>query len=191
MIDGAKASHAAIREVFGSGQSVQRCRTHKIRNVLDKLPKEQHAQVRSLMRAAYKMENAAEGMARMEKLAQWIEREWPAAASLREGLEETFTINRLGLPPSLHPLPGDHEPHRESAVGRAQTNGQRLPLPRRGHGAALGGRRLLGDGEEFSEDPRLPGPVGTGRRPGPLEEIRHSAGEGGVRWASPAAFTFN
>jgi transposase-like protein len=74
-----------------------------MRNVLDELPQEQHAQVRTLMRAAYKMESAADGMARMEKLAQWIEREWPAAAaSLREGLEETFTINRLGLPPSLH-----------------------------------------------------------------------------------------
>jgi putative transposase len=103
VIDGAKALRAAIREVFGSGQSVQRCRTHKMRNVLDELPQEQHAQVRTLMRAAYKQEHATEGMARMEKLAQWIEREWPAAAaSLREGLEETFTLNRLGLPPSLH-----------------------------------------------------------------------------------------
>jgi transposase-like protein len=103
VIDGAKALRAAIREVFGAQQAVQRCRTHKVRNVLDELPQEQHAQVRSVLRAAYKMENAAEGMARMEKLAQWIEREWPAAAaSLREGLEETFTLNRLGLPPSLH-----------------------------------------------------------------------------------------
>jgi len=103
VIDGAKALRAAIREVFSAGQSVQRCRTHKVRNVLDELPKEQHAQVRTLMRAAYKQENAEEGMARMEKLARFIERQWPsAAASLREGLEETFTINRLGLPPSLH-----------------------------------------------------------------------------------------
>jgi len=103
VIDGAKALRAAIREVFGAGQSVQRCRTHKVRNVLDELPHEQHAQVRTLMRAAYRLGDAEEGLARMEKLARFIEREWPAAAaSLREGLEETFTINRLGLPPSLH-----------------------------------------------------------------------------------------
>ncbi len=103
VIDGAKALRAAIREVFGSEQPVQRCRHHKVRNVLDELPKSQHAQVRSLMRAAYKLEDAEEAIARMEKLARFIEREWPsAAASLREGLEETFTINRLGLPPSLH-----------------------------------------------------------------------------------------
>jgi len=103
VIDGAKALRAAIDEVFGTGQAVQRCRTHKIRNVLEELPKEQHAQVRSLMRAAYKLERAEEGLLKMEKMASWLEQEYPtAAASLREGVEETFTINRLGLPPSLH-----------------------------------------------------------------------------------------
>ena len=103
VIDGAKALRAAIDEVFGAGQAVQRCRNHKIENVLEELPKEQHAQVRSLLRAAYKLPRAEEGMAKIEKMASWLEREYPAAAaSLREGLEEVFTINRLGLPPSLH-----------------------------------------------------------------------------------------
>ena len=103
VIDGAKALRAGIAEVFGSHQPVQRCRTHKIRNVLEQLPTEQHAQVRSLMRAAYKLPKAKEGIAKMEKMAEWLEREYPEAArSLREGLQETFTINRLDLPPSLH-----------------------------------------------------------------------------------------
>jgi transposase-like protein len=103
IIDGAKALRAAIREVFGPAQAVQRCRKHKVRNVLDELPKSQHAQVGMLMRAGYKLENAEEGLARMEKLARFLEHQWPAAAaSLREGLEETFTLNRLGLPPSLY-----------------------------------------------------------------------------------------
>jgi hypothetical protein len=53
------------------------------------------------MRAAWKMEAKAD-MARIRNLAEWLEREYPsAAASLREGLEECFTINRLGVPPSL------------------------------------------------------------------------------------------
>jgi hypothetical protein len=53
------------------------------------------------MRAAWKVE-AKDGMARTRRLAEWLEREYPsAAASLREGLEECFTINRLGVPPSL------------------------------------------------------------------------------------------
>ena len=102
VIDGSKALRAAINAVFGSEQPVQRCRAHKLRNVLDHLPEEQKEQVKSVLRAAWKMEAKA-GMARIRKLAEWLEREYPsAAASLREGLEECFTINRLGVPPSLH-----------------------------------------------------------------------------------------
>jgi len=103
VIDGAKALRAGIEEVFGSDQPVQCCRTHKIRNVLEQLPTEQHAPVRSLMRAAYKLPKAKEGIAKMEKMAEWLERDYPEAArSLREGPQETFTINPLDLPPSLH-----------------------------------------------------------------------------------------
>jgi len=102
VIDGAKALRAAIHKVFGSQHPVQRCRNHKIRNVCDRLPEEQKDQVKAAMRASYKLEAKA-GMARLRKLADWLEQESPAAAnSLREGLEECFTINRLGIPPSLH-----------------------------------------------------------------------------------------
>ena len=102
IIDGAKALRAAINKVFGPQHPVQRCRNHKIRNVCDRLPKEQKDQVKAAMRASYKLE-AKEGMARLRKLADWLEQESPAAAnSLREGLEECFTINRLGISPSLH-----------------------------------------------------------------------------------------
>jgi len=53
------------------------------------------------MRGAFKL-SEEEGMKRLETLASWFDREHPgAAASLREGLSEMFTINRLGLPPSL------------------------------------------------------------------------------------------
>ncbi len=102
VIDGAKALRAAINKVFGAQHPVQRCRNHKIRNVCDRLPEEQKDQVKAAMRASYKLEAKA-GMARLRKLADWLEQESPAAAnSLREGLEECFTINRLGIPPSLH-----------------------------------------------------------------------------------------
>ena len=63
--------------------------------------KEQHEQARATPRAAWKLD-AKQGMARIEQYASWPEPEWPAAAgSLREGLEEMFTINRLGLPSKL------------------------------------------------------------------------------------------
>ena len=101
VIDGAKALRSAIGKVFGSQPPVQRCRNHKMRNVLQRLPEEQKEQVKAALRASYKLE-AKEGMARLRKLADWREQETPAAAnSLREGLEECFTLNRLGIPPSL------------------------------------------------------------------------------------------
>jgi transposase-like protein len=69
--------------------------------VLDHLPKEQREQVKSVLRAAWKLDAKA-GMARIRKRAEWLDRDYPsAAASLLEGLDECFTINRLGLPPSL------------------------------------------------------------------------------------------
>ncbi len=101
VIDGSKALRAAIEAVFGSQNPVQRCRNHKIENVMGYLPEELKDQVKAAMRGAFRLP-AKEGMARLEKQAGWLEREYPsAAASLREGLEEMFTVNRLGLPPSL------------------------------------------------------------------------------------------
>jgi transposase-like protein len=92
---------AAIDAVYGKDNPVQRCRSHKVRNVLEQLPKDQRGQARATMRAAYQLERT-EGQARLEQLAKWYEKDWPqAAASLREGLDETFTINAIGLPRKL------------------------------------------------------------------------------------------
>ena len=103
VIDGAKALRTAIEEVFGADQPVQRCRNHKMRNVLDELPREQHAQALNLMRAAWKLTDAEEGIKRLEGLARFLEHEYESAArSLREGMTEMFTIQRLKLLPSLY-----------------------------------------------------------------------------------------
>ena len=101
VIDGSKALRAAIDAVYGQDNPVQRCRSHKVRNVLDQLPKDQRDTAKATLRAAYRLE-PAEGKARLEQLAQWYQKDWPqAAASLREGLEETFTINEIDLPGKL------------------------------------------------------------------------------------------
>ena len=101
VIDGAKALRCAIGQVYGDDNPVQRCRIHKIRNVCDHLPKDQHTNAKATLRAAWKLE-AAEGMRQIEQLARWYEKKYPSAAgSLREGLQEMFTINRLSLPPKL------------------------------------------------------------------------------------------
>ena len=101
VIDGSKALRAAIERVFGGRVPVQRCRTHKLRNVREHLPRHLQAQVTSAMRAAFRLA-PQEGIAKLTQQASWLEREYPdAAGSLREGLEELFTINRLGLSPAL------------------------------------------------------------------------------------------
>lgn len=101
VIDGSKALRAGINHVFGSRTPVQRCRNHKVRNVLGYLPEERKADVEAAMKAAFKLK-ADKGIGKLEKLAEWLDREHPSAAgSLREGLSEMFTINRLGLPRSL------------------------------------------------------------------------------------------
>jgi transposase-like protein len=103
VIDGAKALRAAIEEVFGNDQPVQRCRNHKLRNVLDELPKEQHGQPLNLLRAAWRVKTAEEGEKRLEQLARFLERDHESAArSLREGIKEMFTLQRLKIPESLH-----------------------------------------------------------------------------------------
>jgi putative transposase len=103
IVDGAKALRAAIDEVFGSGQPVQRCRNHKLENVMQELPKEQQSQTRNLMRAAWKVKTAEEGEKRMEQIARQLEYDHESAArSLREGIKEMFTLQRLQIPATLH-----------------------------------------------------------------------------------------
>jgi len=101
VIDGSKALRAGIDAVYGAENPVQRCRKHKIANVTEQVPKHLRDQVKAAMRAAYRLE-PKEGMARLRQQAAWLETEHPTAtASLREGLEETFTVNALGLPADL------------------------------------------------------------------------------------------
>ena len=84
-----------------SRQKVQRCRLHKIRNVRRELPDELADQVVAVMKAAFRLE-PKEGKVKLEQQAKWLATEYPgAAASLREGIDELFTVNDLGLPPSL------------------------------------------------------------------------------------------
>ena len=101
VIDGSKALRNAIDAVYGSKNPVQRCRIHKLRNVIGHLPKDQHRNARSALQAAWKLE-AREGRKQIEQLARWYEPKHPsAAASLLEGLDELFPINGLNLPGKL------------------------------------------------------------------------------------------
>jgi len=102
VIDGAKALRKAVVEVFGAHALIQRCREHKKRNVTDALPERLRASIRSAMNQAYATRDPRRARRLLEGLARRLEHQHPgAAASLREGLEETLTVMRLGLPENL------------------------------------------------------------------------------------------
>jgi len=102
VMDGSKALARAVRSVLGKAALIQRCQLHKVRNVLGHLPEGKHALVRTAMREAYRCGDAELARTKLLALAARLRREHPgAAASLREGLEETLTVLRLGLPELL------------------------------------------------------------------------------------------
>jgi transposase-like protein len=102
VIDGAKALRKAITDTFGARALIQRCRQHKRRNVTDALPERMRTTVGSAMTQAYASGDPKRARQLLENLARSLERGYPgAAASLREGLDETLTVMRLELPESL------------------------------------------------------------------------------------------
>jgi len=101
VIDGAKALRRAVTDVFDH-PVIQRCQLHKLRNVTDRLPEAVASTVAKKMRRAYHHADPLLAQAELETLARELDRSHPgAAASLREGLAETLTIGRLGVPPTL------------------------------------------------------------------------------------------
>src|SRR5450755_3427984 len=103
VIDGGKAIRKALRDVFGDRAIVQRCQVHKARNVRDHLPEARRAYVARQMRDAYDSTTAATAKKKLMQLASWLDSngEDGAAASLREGLDETLTVMRLNITASL------------------------------------------------------------------------------------------
>lgn len=103
VLDGGKALKSAVDGVYGHNAVVQRCRNHKLRNVLDHLPEKQRSHAKLVLRAAFNLEEAGRGIERLRQYAADLERGgWSSAAgSLREGLEELFTVQALGLPREL------------------------------------------------------------------------------------------
>jgi putative transposase len=98
VIDGAKALRKAVRDVLGVHTPVQRCIRHKERNVLGHLPERDQPLVRRRLRAAWALDDHGRALDQLRVLADELGRSHPgAAASLREGMEETLTVTRLGI----------------------------------------------------------------------------------------------
>jgi len=98
VIDGAKALAAAVREVFGAKAAIQRCTLHKRRNLADHLPDKEKAWVDAKLVKAFGHPDPEQGLRNAKHLAGLLDKTYPsAAASLREGLAEMFTLARLGI----------------------------------------------------------------------------------------------
>ena len=103
VIDGGKGLRKALGDVFGDAAVIQRCQLHKARNLDALVPKARQGYVRASLRRAYRAASAATARRQLTALATWLERNGhaDAAASVREGLEDTLTVLKLGLPPTL------------------------------------------------------------------------------------------
>ena len=96
VLDGSKALRSAVARMFGTNVAVQRCQQHKRRNVLAHLPKEHQHSIDARISAAYKMADYDAAKKSLELTVRYLEKLNPsAAASLREGLEETLTVHKL------------------------------------------------------------------------------------------------
>lgn len=102
VIDGAKALASAVRKVFGARALIGRCQLHKGRNVEDHLPKSERDRVRQRLVEAFNHPDPDQGLANARRLASELDKTFPdAAGSIREGLEEMFTVARLGVTGTL------------------------------------------------------------------------------------------
>lgn len=98
VLDGSKALRSAVSKMFGTNTAVQRCQQHKRRNVLDHLPKEHQHAIDARISAAYNMADYGDARKSLELTVKYLEKLNPtAAASLKEGLEETLTVHKLGV----------------------------------------------------------------------------------------------
>jgi transposase-like protein len=98
VLDGAKALYKGVREVFGERALIQRCRVHKLRNVLEHLPLEKRQQAAWRLRGAWAKGTPEEALKELRACVKWLDAISPNAA---RSLEETLTVTRLGLPESL------------------------------------------------------------------------------------------
>jgi transposase-like protein len=102
VLDGAKALAAGVKKVFGDQATVQRCTLHKRRNVAGHLPKELGASVDKRLATIFADPDAERALAAARRLATELEADHPdAAGSLREGLEDMFSVRRLGISGAL------------------------------------------------------------------------------------------
>jgi putative transposase len=132
VLDGAKALHAAVKRVWGQNGVIQRCQIHKKRNVQEHLPQKHWEELSRQLNVAYHETDYDQALKGLKTTARWLERLNPdAAASLREGMEETLTVVRLDVPELLRRTLATTNPI-ESAFSVAENVTRRVKCWREG-----------------------------------------------------------
>ena len=97
VLDGSKALRKAVRSVFGE-VPVQRCLWHKERNVIQHLPERDRPPIKARLRRAWRETDYQRALEQLTRLADELDHTHPGAAgSLREGMDETLTVIKLGI----------------------------------------------------------------------------------------------
>jgi putative transposase len=142
VIDGAKALRKAVRDVLGVHTPVRRCIRHKERNALEHLPERDRSLVRRRLRAAWALDDHDRALDQLRALAGELAHTHPgAAASLREGMEETLTVTRLGVRGRLKRTVASTNPCESMIETVRRVARKRQALAERRHVPALDGRR--------------------------------------------------
>ncbi len=133
VLDGAKALQAAVMRVWGKFAVIQRCQVHKLRNVEAHLPEKHHEELNTRLQAAYQEKQATQARTLLLTTVKWLRSISPAAAaSLEEGLDETLTVVRLGVPELLRKTLATTNPI-ESAFSVAESVTRRVKRWRDGN----------------------------------------------------------
>jgi putative transposase len=98
VIDGSKGILKAIQDTFGDYAVIQRCQWHKRENIISYLNENIQDSYRRRINAAYRSDKYEEAKQLLDEIHRDLKVEnLSAARSLKEGLDETLTLHRLGL----------------------------------------------------------------------------------------------
>ena len=155
VIDGSKALRKAIEKVFGQRHPIQRCRNHKLRNVLGHLPKDQHPQVKAAFRGGDEAGREA-GRAEARAARPMARARPPLGLGQPTRRPQRDVHDQPARPPAAaEEVPGLDQPDRQHPLGRKTEDPQGDQLEERSDGLALGCGLVRGDREELPEDHRL------------------------------------
>jgi transposase-like protein len=126
VLDGSKALAGAVRRVWGRCAVIARCQVHKRRNLKKHLPCAYWAELDRRLDEAWYGNDYERSLEQLKATAVWLDRINPdAGRSLREGMEETLTVVRLGIPELLRQSLSSTNLI-ESAFSVADTVGERV-----------------------------------------------------------------